>query len=1300
MSPGRSQPIDAVRTSINPSLSRKDLVARFRRYPRLIPAWLRRALVWLFWIGYFGFALLVLVLRYSVLPNIENYREDIARGITQAAGLAVTIERIDTHWQGLRPHLSLHHVKVHDAAGRPGLTFDTVETDLSWSSLWHWQLRLHRLEIDAPTLSVRRGSNGRIFIAGIQVNTEASGSDFADWLLSQNRVIVRNATLRWEDEKRGAPPLELRQLNFTLQNDGRRHRFGLNALPPRELAARLDVRGDFRGRDLDQIEDWKGQLYAELDYADLAGWRAWVDYPVELPQGAGGVRLWLGFEEKQLQKMTADIALRDVRLRLARELPMLDLVFLNGRVSGGLHEGGFDVATRKLTLATRDGIAIAPTDFSLRWTATQGARPARGEASANGLDLGALRRLAGFLPLDTASQKHLEDYALSGRLYDLKLSWRGDPGAFAGFSLRTRFEDLERHAAGYIPGFSGLTGTIDGNEKGGQFSLQSRNATLELPTVFAGPRKDFEQLAARINWTTSAGRTELQLHNVSFSNKDADGNFSGRYRSSPDGPGEADITGRLTRADGAAVWRYMPLVVSGDVRDWLREAITGGRADNATLRLKGDLKDFPFTDGKSGTFRVDSKIAGTQLRFSANWPGLDNIDGDLLFEGKRMLITAKRGNIFGVTVSDVTAEIADLQAPEEILAVKGLAAGPTADFLGYIEKSPISESIDHFTDGMNATGSGTLALKLTIPLRQVANTLTEGEYQFLRNELTFDPGLPPLTEVNGRLQFTGGSVSIRDARAQLLGSPLVINAATRGDGAVAINAQGSLNIANARKTHDHRLLEQLSGSSPWRASVLVKNRKTGVKFESDLQGIASSLPEPFNKSATEALPLRFERDSTPAADGKREQTQMQLGKVFAARVASRQEKGRMLVERGVIDIGTGESPALPERGLLVSASVPSFNVDFWRHQFAGNGSSGISVEDSLPVSALDLRTDELIAFGRPFQEVTLKAALQQDTWQGQVASRDATGEFSWKSGGKGRLRARLKQFSLNDTRTGHALIEDEPLRELPGLDIVADSFVLRGKKLGKLELSATNEVNAWRMERLALSNADGALVSDGLWGENSTRLNFKLDVSDIGKMLERLGYVDAVRRGTAKLEGKVSWAGTPTQIDHATLDGTLAAEAARGQFNKLDPGVGRLLGILSLQSLPRRITLDFRDIFSEGFAFDSISGNARMARGVISTQDLQIQGPSANIYIKGEASIPAETQNLHVRIEPALSETLAVGAMIANPAVGAAAWVAQKILKDPIGKMFAFEYAISGSWVDPKVEKIQQQAAKREEAVQ
>lgn len=1265
-----------------------------------LPAWLRRILVWLFWLGYFGFALLVLVLRYSVLPNIESYREDIAQGISRAVGLPVTIQRIDTQWSGLRPHLSLRGFSIHDDAGRPGLTFETVETDLSWSSLWQRQLVLHRLEVDAPTLSIRRGRNGRIFIAGIQVNTEASGSDFADWLLAQKRVVVRNATIRWEDEKRGAPPLELRQLNFTLQNDGRRHRFGLNALPPQALAARLDVRGDLRGADLDRLEDWKGTLYAELDYADLAGWRAWVDYPVELPRGSGGMRLWLGFGGMQLKSMTADIALRDVQLRLARGRPMLDLSFLNGRVSGGRHPGGFELTTRKLTLATRDGIAVSPTDFALRWTATEGNRPARGELAANGLDLGALRRLAGFLPLDEASQKHLDDYALAGRFYDLKASWRGDPGAISAYSLRTRFEDLERHAADYIPGFTGMTGTIEGNEKGGTFTLQSRNVTLDLPMVFTS-RKEFEQLAAKIDWKMAGGQVELKLNNVSFSNQDADGSFSGRYATRAEGPGEIDLTGRLTRAQGAAVWRYMPLVVNRDVRDWLREAITGGNAESANLLLKGDLKDFPFADGKGGIFRVDAKLAGAQLRFSPVWPGIDNITGDLLFEGRRMLIRADKGNIYDVAISGVSAEIADLEAPEEILVVKGRAAGSTAGFLRYIESSPVSESIDRFTEGMRATGSGTLALKLTIPLRKVSNTLTEGEYQFLRNELTLEDDLPPLTEVSGRLQFTGGSVTVRDARAQLLGSPLVINAATRGDGAVAINAQGSLNIANVRRTHDHRFFEHLSGSTAWNAGVLVKNRTVSLKFDSSLQGIASSLPAPFNKTSTESLPLRFERSSGPASGGTREQVRLSLGSVMAGQFLRLQEGGRMTVERGAIGIGMGEPPALPERGTLVAASVPAFNVDFWRSLFPASNGNGGNFGDPFHVTALNLRAGELIAFARPFHEVTLKAALADDAWQGQVASQDATGEFAWKKGGKGRLYARLKQFSLNDTRPGHALIEDEPLRELPGLDIVADSFILRGKKLGKLELMATNETNAWRMDKLAISSPDGTLQSDGLWREKGTQLNFKLDVADIGRMLERLGYADAVKRGTAKLEGKVSWAGTPTQIDHATLDGALKAEAANGQFNKLDPGAGRLLGILSLQSLPRRITLDFRDIFTEGFAFDSISGSAKVARGVLNTQDLQIQGPSANIFIKGEANIPAETQNLRVRVEPALSETVAVGAMIANPAVGAAAWVAQKILKDPLGKMFAFEYAISGSWADPKVEKIQQQAAvKREENVQ
>jgi hypothetical protein len=149
-------------------------------------------------------------------------------------------------------------------------------------------LRLARLELNAPTLQLRRDAQGRFFAAGLEITPQPGDEDgFADWLLVQDRVVIRDASIAWTDELRGAPPLELKRLNFQLDNSGNRHRFGLTAEPPRELAARIDIRGDFKGRDIDQFDAWKGEAYAELDYADLAVWRTWVDYPVALPQGKG-----------------------------------------------------------------------------------------------------------------------------------------------------------------------------------------------------------------------------------------------------------------------------------------------------------------------------------------------------------------------------------------------------------------------------------------------------------------------------------------------------------------------------------------------------------------------------------------------------------------------------------------------------------------------------------------------------------------------------------------------------------------------------------------------------------------------------------------------------------------------------------------------------------------------------------------------------------------------------------------------------------------------------------------------------
>ena len=163
-------------------------------------------------------------------------------------------------------------------------------------------------------------------------------------------------------------------------------------------------------------------------------------------------------------------------------------------------------------------------------------------------------------------------------------------------------------------------------------------------------------------------------------------------------------------------------------------------------------------------------------------------------------------------------------------------------------------------------------------------------------------------------------------------------------------------------------------------------------------------------------------------------------------------------------------------------------------------------------------------------------------------------------------------------------------------------------------------------------------------------------------------------RGTAKL-GSRSWAGSPSDME-ITLTGNLVLEAAKGQFVKLEPGIGKLFGILSLQALPRRISLDFRDVFSEGFAFDEIVGAVKINRGIASTDKFRIEGPAARVFMSGEVDLARETQKLRVRISPHVSDTFSLaGALVGGPIAGLAAYLAQKVLKDPLDQMVSYEYA-------------------------
>lgn len=1261
-----------------------------------------RVLTWLVLVAGLGFAAVILLLRYWILPDIGQYRDDIAQRLGQAAGQRVSIGAITANWDGLRPQLALSRLAVHDSEGRPVLELPRVDATLSWRSAALLQVNFHALDIHEPVLSVRRDSKGRFTVAGIPVDLDAVGGepDFSKWLFGQRDIEIHRATLRWNDEMRAAPLLELQDVQLRLLNDGDRHRMALRALPPDALSSPLDVRADLRGEDLQSLTaQLAGQLYVAVDHVDIAAWRQWIDFPVHFPQGTGALRAWLTFGGGELQSLIADASLGGVRARLGSELPELDMPRFGGRFSWKRLKDGFEVATRRLAFTTGDGLALPPMDLNLRLGGSGPQGYARGELQANALELAPLVQLADRLPLPGDIRKTLVAYAPTGGVYDLNGRWEGHWPELRSYALRGRFSELSLQRQGSWPGFSGFGGNIDGNEKGGTLHVNSQKAVLDLPGVFRD-RLRMDSLTGQLAWVNSAQGLELRFSNFAYANADLSGTLFGSYRTAAEGPGVADITGHLTRGVAQRISDYLPVNVAKGSRPWLERAFLGGSSGDVRFRVKGDLREFPFADERNGIFEVVAKVNDGVLHYAEGWPRITGINGDLLFRGQRMDINVREAMIGGVRLGKVRAQIADLVHHQEVLTINGEAEGPTQEFLDFISQSPVRGMIDGFTEGMQAQGRGRLGLSLTLPLQAMKNSRISGSYQFANNQLIADPDWPAFEQVNGRLEFTESTVRVPGVNAVFLGGPMTVSAGNQRDAAVNIQFQGRINTDAVRRAGGGEWLRHTRGSTDWRGALTMRNRRVDFSIESSLQGIAVNLPAPFSKPAAESWPLRIERRNTGP---QQDRITARVGGVVGAVFQRRSEGGTFRVERASVRFGE-EAPQEPSRpGFAFSGAMRALDIDGWL------GLVGFGVGDGLVVNAADLRIGELDWFGRRFAAIAFTAAQQPGLLQMNIKGRDVEGAASWRAQGKGRLTARLrrlvlpaKEDALTVPSTAAAAPAAEPtLPDLPAIDAVIDEFGLAERMMGRLELQATPQGRDWRIERLRLTSPESTLNVDGTWQawltRPGTQVNVRLDVSDIGKFLTRLGYPEGVRRGTAKIEGSLAWAGSPQRIDYPTLSGNFVLDAGKGQFIKLEPGIGKLLGILSLQSLPRRISLDFRDIFSEGLAFDEIVGAVKVAKGVASTDNLRITGPAARINMSGQVDLARETQNLRVKINPQLSDTVSVaGALIGGPVAGVAAFIAQKILKDPLDQIASYEYDVTGTWADPQVAKAERPATAAE----
>jgi uncharacterized protein (TIGR02099 family) len=1311
-----------------------------------------------------------------IVPRIGEFRPQLEARASAALGVQVRIGSITAKSRGLIPSFELTEVQLFDAQNRLALRLPSVQAALSPRSLV--RLGFEQLLVVQPELDVRRDRSGKIWVAGLDVSGPGDAdSGVGDWFFSQIEFAIQGGTVRWTDELRDLPTLALNQVDLLVRNPGRRHVMRLDATPPAEWGERFTLAGQFvqplLARQNDQWQDWQGQLYATFSQVDVSELRRYADIGVDVQQGRGAVRAWVDVDRGQVAAATADVALAAVSVTLGQDLQPLALQQVRGRLGGLVLPNGFEFSTQGLAFDTAEGLRWPGGNVSLVYTGPEAKRPARGEFKADQLDLAALSQIADRLPLDPVTRATLQSHAPRGLVKRVQARWQGVPGAVTDYEVKGEVSALAVAPVGDAPGVRGANLEFDFTETGGRASVTVRDGAVALPTFFADPVIAVNTLSTEVRWQIKGEHIAVQLPNLKLANDDTQGEVQVKWETSDPAkskarsrfPGQLDLQATLSRAVGTRVHRYLPTGIDASVREYLRDALLAGTASNVKFKVKGDLYDVPFEDPALGEFRITADVQNATLAYvprsiqnpgTLPWPALTQLSGELVIDRLTLAVNgarARMGAAAALQISQVDARIANLN--NTTVQVNAVARGPLAEVLGIVNGSPVGPMMGQVLNQAAASGLADYKLQLTLPIDTIDNSKVKGSVTLAGNDVQISPNSPKLGRARGVVNFSEQGFAIVGGQARVLGGEARLEGGSvtgaRGSGpGTVIRASGTATAEGLRQASElgfvARLAQRASGSAAYTAVLSFRSEQPEIAVTSNLQGLGLSLPAPLNKSTDAVLPLKLDiallnASLLPGPDGQvrlRDRLSLDVGQV-ANLVYERDLSGpdpRVL--RGSIGVGLvgDESAPLPQAGVVANINLNRADLDAWGEvlsQAAGTslasvanasapahgGTAAASAQLSYLPTSLAVRAQALVVGGRTLNKVVVGGSREGLLWRANLDASELNGylEYRQPSGaGAGRVFARLARLTVAPGTVSEveSLFDEQPT-SIPALDIVVESFELRGKRLGRVEIEAINRgavgsendgsTREWRLSKFNMITPEAVLTATGNWaslnapaspGRRRTVMNFKLDLLDAGDLLTRLGMKDVVRRGRGKMEGQVAWLGSPITLDYPSMNGAFTVNVETGQFLKAEPGIAKLLGVLSLQSLPRRLALDFRDVFSEGFSFDFLRGDVNIAQGIARTNNLQMKGVNAAVLMEGSADIDRETQDLKVVVVPEINAgTASLIATVINPAVGLGTFLAQMFLRRPLTEAATQEFHIDGTWADPQITKVARKPAAR-----
>lgn len=1286
--------------------------------------WQRR--LWKWAAGLFAALVILLAALIGLFrlltPLVPAYRLQVEQWASTVLQHPVQIHSMGADWSWGGPEATLQDVRIlsHDQK-QVIVATQEVRLSLDWRALIHGKLpKPSRVVLVGPRLEVQREADGSYQIRGLGLVKQDTQTDWRaslDEILSQTaEIVVKDGQLTLYDARHPGVAV-FSHIGVKVDNVPEDHRLEGELTPPVDMGHKLGFELHIQGQGADFSSwDW----HARITGTGLQPSRIIAYLPADEQGYLASGTIDLDAQADSRQGLIQSVSLNLDAHNLAPAAPLgagPAVPLLQGRFAWAREMSGWRLQARDLALQVGHDTAWAPDDLDLEFA--QGGDGEHWSGAAGYLKLQDLAALVEWAPKSQEDQiTRLRPFASQGELAKLGFKLHLFGKQVKDWSVKSDFTRLGLRASEGWPGFDGMSGSLDMADSGGQLQLATENGNLDFRPLFRGPlHVDEAKLIARADHDAQGWRVKTDDFQVSNLDAAAHGRAGMQFPADGSAP-VLDLDAKVDRGDAHNKSVYFPVgIMPKPVVVWLDDSIKSGQVTTGSVSIHGKTSGFPWPGNKDGIFDIQFHVQHVELDYFAGWPPLKDMDADVHFLGPGLEAVAHGGSIHGLAIQDGgKARFADMQTG--VLQVDGTGKGNASDAFDIVRQSPVGPILDGDLDDFLVRGGVTGEVHLTLPLAHVADFVLDGKAQLQKVEV-WPVKMPDLKaqQLQGEIAFGNYGIAIDQLQGTLLGGPLSVSIRTpigKHGAPSRLTARGVAEAKGIAGVLGYGSDRWLSGRTPWQVDGSIPMQPgtdlsdLDLRLHSELQGLGITLPVPFSKAEAESRPLdagiSMDSDDDLSITGNY-QTALSL------RVDLVPEKGAVSFDRGELRIGgaSAQRPAKP--GFSVDGYLAAFDWDQWKGLLpevsSGDAQAGAPVErGAVPdfVGDIDVGIGRLSGYGQDLDTVQMSLHRTDQGWKGSLSSTPVAGSFSVP----GTVDAAhpivldMDRVQLVDRSAAAKAAPDaspnKPIkvdpRSIPALRFTAKQFQYGRMSLDNISLTLVPRPDGIAFEDVKVADPSFTVSGDGTWlitpaGLQRTALNADVESKDVQKSLQSLGFDAGLTGDKGSIVAALNWDDSPLADVAQTLGGKIHITLQDGQIQEVAPGAGRLFGLLSINALPRRILLNFSDVFGKGFGYDSIDGDFLLQTGDAYTQNLLIKGPAASIHLIGRTGLAKHDFDQALIVDPNVGSSLPVVAGLAAGLVpGAVVFLLTEIFKKPLNKAGEVRYHLTGSWDNPVLTKV------------